>query len=181
MPKGTGQNIWVVLYWHSPDVNLISTNRFPHALIFRSYQPGDLDGLAELEKRAFPVGPYTRAMLRRIFHMKDSFSIIAEEDGRISGYAIALPLDGTTAAVESIAVDPDFQRTGLGSALMERIEEQMKQREFKVSILEVRDENREAIGFYIKHGYKIISHMPSYYHEVFRGSKGAFRMRKQLH
>lgn len=149
-------------------------------MIFRSFEPEDLDSLTLLEARAFPVGPYTRNMLRRIFGMKGSFSIIAEDQGKIAAYIIVLPLDDTSADIESIAVDPEYQRTGLGSALMDKIEKIMLQRGYSVSILEVRDKNEEALGFYRKHGYEIIAHMPKYYHEVFRGTRGAYRMRKTL-
>lgn len=149
-------------------------------MIFRKYRKGDLDQLTELERRAFPVGPYTRSMLRRVFNREDSTAIIAEEEGRIAGYVVSIPLDPESSDVESIAVDPDFQRTGLGSQLLHQIEDRMKKSGFIYAILEVRDRNLEAIAFYEKHGYEKLAHMPTYYHELFRNSKGAYRMRKKL-
>lgn len=149
-------------------------------LIFRPFGPADLDSIVRLEKRAFPIGPYTKSMLRRVFSTRGSFNVVAVEDGRILGYAVALPLDGESADVESIAVDPDVQRTGLGSKLMDLIEEGMRERSFKYSVLEVRDRNDEALEFYRKHGYTAITHMPTYYMEIFRGSRGAYRMVKKL-
>ena len=149
-------------------------------MIFREYQPVDIDAIAELEKRAFTVGPYTKPMLKRIFEKQNSFNVVAEDEGRIAGYVIAIPLDETSADVESIAVDPDYQRTGLGSHLLTRIEGQMKGRGFEKSVLEVRDRNTEAISFYSKHNYIVISYMPRYYKENFRGTRGAFRMVKNL-
>lgn len=149
-------------------------------MIFREYRKEDLDQLTELEKRAFLVGPYNRTMLRRVFNRADATTIIAEEENRIAGYVVSIPLDSESSDVESIAVDPDFQRTGLGSELMVKIEDRMRKSGFKYSILEVRDRNSEAIAFYEKHGYEIISHLPSYYTEIFRDSKGAYRMRKHL-
>ncbi len=150
------------------------------ALIFRSFEPEDLESLARLEERAFPIGPYTKVMLSRIFKMKGSFSIVAEDRGKVVAYVIALPLDESSADIESIAVDPECQKTGLGSILIRRIEGMMVERGYTVSILEVRDKNEEAINFYRKHGYEIIAHMPKYYHEIFRGTRGAYRMKKFL-
>ncbi len=147
---------------------------------FRSYEPGDLESLAALEKRAFPVGPYTRNMLRRIFQMNGSFGILAEDGTKIVAYIIALPLDEASADVESIAVDPDYQRNGLGSILLEKIEKIMLEKGYSTAILEVRDKNTEALGFYQKHGYEIITHLPRYYTEEFRGTRGAYRMKKKL-
>ena len=150
-------------------------------MIFREYDPSDLDSIVELEKRAFPIGPYTRPMIRKIFNTKGSFNFIAEENGKIIGYVIALPLDEKSADVESIAVDPDLHRGGLGSKLIRLIEEGMRQRSFQYSVLEVRDMNEEAINFYKKHGYVAVTHLPMYYTQVFRGSRGAYRMVKQLY
>lgn len=150
-------------------------------MIFRPYEPGDLDAIVELEKRAFSVGPYTRPMIRKIFNTRGSFNFVAEENGRIHGYVIALPLDEKSADVESIAVDPDLHRSGLGSSLLVLIEESMKKHSFQFSVLEVRDKNEEALNFYKKHGYVAITYMPTYYTEVFRGSRGAYRMVKKLY
>lgn len=149
-------------------------------MIFRSFLPGDLDALEVLEARSFPVGPYTRNMLRKIFRMKESYSIIADDNGRIAAYIIVLPLDKDSADVESIAVDPDYQKSGLGTILMEKIEKVLVEHEFKVSILEVRDRNTAAINFYKKIGYEVVAHLPTYYHELYSGSRGAYRMRKEL-
>ena len=147
---------------------------------FRPYEPADLDAIVELERKTFPIGPYTKLMLRKVFATKGSFNFIAVEEGRVLGYVIALPLDDQSADVESIAVDPDIHRSGLGSRLLRMIEDAMRERAFKYSVLEVRDMNEEAISFYKKHGYTAISHIPTYYTEIFRGSKGAYRMVKKL-
>ncbi len=149
-------------------------------MIFRQFEPGDLDSIVDLEKRAFPIGPYTRPMLRKIFNTRGSFNVIAVEGGKVMGYVIALPLDDKSADVESIAVDPDLQRSGLGTTLLKLIEDGMRGHSFQYSVLEVRDRNDEAINFYRKHGYVAITHLPTYYTEVFRGSRGAFRMVKKL-
>lgn len=149
-------------------------------LIFRSYEAGDLDSVTLLDKKAFPIGPYTRSMMKRVFNTAGSFNIMAVEDGRILGYAVALPLDEKSADIESIAVDPDIQRSGLGSRLIGMIEEKMRELNFQYSVLEVRDMNEEALNFYRKHGYVAISHMPTYYSLLYRGSRGAYRMVKKL-
>ncbi len=120
-------------------------------------------------------------MLRKIFNTKGSFNFIAEENGKVIGYVIALPLDEKSADIESIAVDPDLHRGGLGSKLIRLIEEGMLKRSFQYSVLEVRDMYEEAINFYRKHGYVAVTHLPSYYTQVFRGSRGAYRMVKKLH
>lgn len=147
---------------------------------YRSYSPGDLDSIVVLELRAFPVGPYSRRMLQRLFRMRGSFNLVVEEGGRIIAYIAAIPLGEGSADIESLAVDPDYQRMGIGKALMERIERMMVEHGISTSILEVRDRNSEAISFYQWLGYETIGHMTTYYHEIYRGSRGAYRMRKVL-
>ena len=146
----------------------------------RRYEPSDLEMICVLEKKAFEVGPYTKRMLKSIFRNPKSFNIIAEENNKIVGYVVAFPLDKKKADIETIAVDPDFHRFGIGSKLLLGIEDEMRKRGFGISVLEVRSTNSEAISFYIKHGYKTVEHIHQYYTEVFRGSRGAYRMEKQL-
>lgn len=149
-------------------------------MLIRTYDESDLGDIVELEKKAFIVGPYSRHMLKRLFRVRSAFNFVVEIDKKVVGYVVALPLDKTSADVESIAVDPDYQGKGIGSVLMEKIEEEMKKRGHRLSILEVRDKNYESINFYKAHGYSEIEHLPEYYHEEFRGSRGAYRMIKKL-
>ena len=149
-------------------------------MLVRNYKESDLDDIAQLEKKAFEVGPYSRHILKKLFRVRSSFNFVVEIDGKVVGYVLALPLDAESADIESIAVDPGHQGKGIGGILISRIEQEMLRRGHSVSILEVRDRNTESIGFYKKHGYSEIEHMPTYYHEEFRGSRGAYRMLKRL-
>lgn len=149
-------------------------------MIIVPFQASHLDGIVLLEQRAFPVGPYTRRMLEHVFRNPQVFSLVAVDDSSIVGYVAALPLDEQSADIESIAVDPDYQGKGTGGLLLEAIEKEMAARGFADSVLEVRDRNVQAINFYRKHGYEIIEHMPKYYHELYEGSRGAYRMIKNL-
>ena len=147
---------------------------------FRRYSSSDIDAIAALELEAFSVGPYSKYMLKKIFRSSNSFNYVGEENGTIAGCVVALPLDRTSADIESIAVRPSFQHRGLGGKLMDLIEAEMRQRGYKKSILEVRDRNEETIQFYVKHGYSVTAHLPTYYRELYRGSRGAYRMEKDL-
>ena len=147
-------------------------------LKIRNFVDDDLSAIEELEHKAFQVGPYSRRMLKRIFNKKGSFNVVAEEDGRLVGYAVAMPLDLFSADIESIAVDPDFHGRGIGTLIIREIEAEMIKRGYLHSILEVRDRNDEAIGFYKKNGYTALDYLPTYYTEDFRGSRGAIRMHK---
>lgn len=149
-------------------------------MIIREYLPSDLNQIVELERRAFVVGPYSKSDLKRMFKVKSSFSFVAEDEGKVLGYVAVIPMGDAAADVESIAVDPDHWGKGVGGGLLSAAEKEMKQRGFSISILEVRDRNIEAIQFYKKHGYVVKERMETYYTEVYRGSRGALRMKKIL-
>ncbi len=149
-------------------------------MIIREYSPLDLNQIVRLEKRAFQVGPYSRSMLKRMFSVKASFSLVADDEGKVVGYVTAIPIGEMTADIESIAVDPDYQGKGVGGMLLNAVEVEIRKRGYMRSILEVRDKNFESIGFYRKHGYIEIEHLDTYYHEFYRGSRGAYRMEKIL-
>ena len=149
-------------------------------LILRHFYLEDLAEIKRLENQSFTVGPYSRRMLRKIFSSPGSFNVIAKEEKRIMGYAVAMPMEQGVFDIESIAVHPDSQKKGIGAILLFEIEKQMKQRGGKISILEVRDKNESAIKFYKDHGYEITGHLDNYYSLKHHESRGAYRMAKNL-
>ena len=149
-------------------------------MILRKFSDSDLDAIVSLEKRAFTVGPYTRRMLRHIFDDDSGVNVLAEEGGQIVGYAVILPLNSTQVDLETIAVLPEFQGKGVSQALLKYLEKEASSRGFRQMILEVRDRNDRAISFYRRNGYSTVSHLPLFYREPYMGSRGAFRMSKDL-
>ena len=158
-------------------------NRVPWiwgSVILRDYMESDLESIADLESKAFTVGPYSRTMLVSVLNQPGSIRVVAVEDGKIAGYAILLPLSRTQADIETIAVLPEFQGKGISDRMMEYLEEKAMERGIEEIILEVRDKNFRAIAFYRKKGYREISYLPRFYHEMYEGSRGAYRMIKRL-
>ena len=162
----------VIRYNKKPDIYV--------QLNLRKYLPQDLDAIVEIEKKAFPVGPYSRRMLKRVLNEGGSISVVAELGQVIAGYAVLLPLNEDQADIETIAVLPEFHGRGISDRLMEYLEEEALKRSFLEIILEVREKNHRAISFYRRHGYQVISYIPEFYHEHYEGSRGAFRMSKVL-
>ncbi len=63
----------------------------------------------------------------------------------------------------NFAVDPTFQRQGIGAALLERLHEVARRKKIKHVFLEVRDSNLAAKTLYEKLGYKAITRRKEYY------------------
>ena len=83
---------------------------------------------------------------------------------------------GRVGHIISICVDPDSWGRGIGSMLLERIEELFRDRNTCKSILEVRVSNRRAIDFYEKRGYRIDGVIRGYYLD----NEDAYIMSKKL-
>ena len=146
----------------------------------RRFLPGDIDQLSDLEKRAFGVGAYSRSMIKKMFAASGVIDFLAVEGDRILGYVCALPLDESAADIESIAIDPSMHRSGLGTLLYNRVESELLRKGFRVIVLEVRENNMQAINFYKKHGFKATEFLQNYYKVSIDGTRNAYRMKKFL-
>jgi len=81
---------------------------------------------------------------------------------QVAGFAITqIVLDEAT--LFNIAIDPAFQRQGLGRKLLEDVIEKLEQREIVTLWLEVRASNSKAIALYESLGFNEVSVRRNYY------------------
>jgi len=81
---------------------------------------------------------------------------------QVAGFAITqVVLDEAT--LFNIAIDPAFQRQGLGRKLLEDVIEKLEQREIVTLWLEVRASNSKAIALYESLGFNEVSVRRNYY------------------
>ncbi len=85
------------------------------------------------------------------------FWVAVDENDRVIGSGGFLPVEGTTEArVKRLYVKASMKRRGIGSALLETIEEAMRSRGFTVARLRLGTDPEqwfESYAFYPKHGY----------------------------
>lgn len=95
----------------------------------RSEQPADVDAIAEVVRRAFGQEDEARlaARLRSESDFDARLSLVAEVEGQIVGHVLFTPIavrDGTretpALALAPLAVHPDYQRKGVGAALVRK-------------------------------------------------------------
>lgn len=92
----------------------------------------------------------------------------------MAGFAITqIVLDEAT--LFNIAIDPVFQRHGLGRALLEEVIQQLEQRDVITLWLEVRASNHKAIALYESLGFNEVSIRHNYYPSV-QGREDAIMM-----
>ncbi len=123
----------------------------------------DLDEVLELETVLFDE-PWTREQfLGELAHVPQSRHYLVVRDGEgLRGYA-GLRAVPPEADVQTLAVAPRTQGTGLGRALLDELLAEARRRGCTEVFLEVRHDNEPARALYIARGFEQIAQRPDYY------------------
>ncbi|QKQ99740.1 ribosomal protein S18-alanine N-acetyltransferase [Metallosphaera tengchongensis] len=122
----------------------------------------DLQQIYEIEEESFE-NPYPLSLLRAYLFLADGLYLVAREDQHILGYTIGMRQFQTRGHVVSIATRGTQRRRGVGSSLLKILESRFEKIGCKYVYLEVNVKNRDAINFYLKHGYSIVRTRKNYY------------------
>ncbi|HVZ18159.1 MAG TPA: N-acetyltransferase [Terriglobales bacterium] len=146
----------------------------------RDYQPADFDRLYELDQACFPPGiSYSRAELTHYMNMRGTFTLIAETKARkpeIAGFIVGQRGPRGMGHIVTIDTAEKYRRAGLGTLLMNAVEQKLKASGCHVIILETAVDNAPAIAFYKRLGYFILKTIPRYY----QNRTDAFLMAKRI-
>jgi len=130
----------------------------------RNATPEDIDLLmalverleAELPPLPYPADPadFDRAKVERM--VSDGVALVAEDDGKPVGYALARYGDHgpTTVYVSDLWVDAGARRRGLGRDLLRAVSAAAAERGVTHVVLDVDAKNRDAITFYERLGFE---------------------------
>lgn len=84
-------------------------------------------------------------------------------DDRPVGYAIVMPGHEKTAYLTELAVHPDEQRKGYGSALVETVSGKQQSEGYERLVLTVRVVDGGARAFYRQHGFEVCERLDDEY------------------
>jgi len=122
------------------------------AVDIRRLQMQDLSAIEEIERRSYPT-PWSRSMFAGELAKPASVCLGAFEGERLAGYMIiSRYVDAWH--VMNIAVDPEFRRRGIATALLERLFELTEDESRRGYTLEVRVSNEAAIKLYERLGFR---------------------------
>jgi ribosomal-protein-alanine N-acetyltransferase len=147
----------------------------------RPYRENDFPGILIVEKMSFGPGAYSSLMLKRMLNSPGGFTMVLDDGIKIHGYATMEPVNHSIIDIESIGIIPEDQGKGYGSLLITAMEKEALVRSYSIVMLEVREKNDYAIKFYMSHGYEIYEFLEGYYNLSFKGSRNAYRMKKNLY
>ena len=121
----------------------------------------DLGALRKLEKESFDRDAWPMIDLIAVLTFSNVVRLKAVENGSMVGFIAGdpRPRDGW-GWIATIAVDSNFRRRGIGTALLHACESQLG---VPRSRLTVRTSNQGAITLYEKEGYRTIDVWKAYY------------------
>lgn len=129
----------------------------------RPLQVEDMVTVAAIERESFSK-PWSEEELFKCVKLANYRFFVAEEDGRVVGYAGLLTcLD--EADLTTVAVTEAYRRRGIARALLEEIQLYAREREIRYLFLEVRASNQPARALYEKCGFQEVGRRKDYYQD----------------
>ncbi|MCD6248665.1 MAG: ribosomal protein S18-alanine N-acetyltransferase [Hadesarchaea archaeon] len=128
----------------------------------RDLRPDEMQAILDIEYKCFK-DPYPLGLLNHLYSLHPDGFLVAEVNGKIVGYAIAVMRWWRTGHILAIGVDPLYRRRGIGSMLMTSALNRLREKGAREVRLEVRASNRAAQKFYLKLGFVQREMIPAYY------------------
>ncbi len=143
----------------------------------RPARASDIDGLVTIEQQCFNVYYYAFYTLDRRdfeYYLEDTDNrfLVAILGGRLVGYVLG-PVERwrepPAAHIDSIAVLPETQHTGIGSRLLQSFMEQVCRHGCEIVTLEVSPANETGMAFFAKHRFHKVHRLRNYYGKGLHG------------
>jgi ribosomal-protein-alanine N-acetyltransferase len=128
----------------------------------RDARESDLDAIAALEMRAFPI-PWKRDYFGAEIGAPHRFNRVARDPGGFLVGYVFCAFAGGEIHVNKIAVADRWRRQGIGAMLMEEVLDLGARIRAQEIYLEVRTSNDAARTFYKKFGFREAGRRPAYY------------------
>jgi len=123
-------------------------------LVIRTYHEADEEAVIELWRRCELVVPWndpSEDIALKLAFQPELF-FVGEMDGHVVATVIA-GYEGHRGWINYLAVSPEYQRRGIGSAMMHRAEETLRALGCPKINLQVRESNQGVIAFYEQLGF----------------------------
>ncbi len=134
----------------------------PADIAIRRLTYADLPQVIAIERRAFPA-PWSLAMFVLELSKPGGVCLAASAHGRLAAYLVCSRYD-TVWHIMNVAVDPALRGQGIGSALLDRLIEEVGDPAARYT-LEVRTSNADAIRLYERFGFLAAGLRRRYYQD----------------
>jgi len=124
----------------------------------------DIEPVMQLERALFVDDAWSDTMFwSELAEPGSRHYVVADVDGGIVGYAGLCAYRSGEAYVQTIGVDADRRRGGIGTLLLTDLLDDARRRGCAQVDLEVRDGNDDAIRLYERHGFRRVGIRRGYY------------------
>ena len=124
----------------------------------------DLGAIMALERASFAGDAWSETAMRAELASPHNHYVVAEQAGRLIGYAgLRAPSGATDADVQTIALDQTFRGRGSGRMLFRALLHEAAERGVREVFLDVRADNPPAQRLYASEGFIEIGRRPNYY------------------
>jgi ribosomal-protein-alanine N-acetyltransferase len=136
---------------------------FENELTFAPFTEADLDEVLPIEGAVF-TDPWPRQFFVEELKVAQSLACVARHSGRMAGYLLAWRLEGET-HLGNLAVAPEYQRRGVGQALLSWLIDRTREQGPGRITLEVRAGNFAAQELYRRFGFQAVALRRGYYQD----------------
>ncbi len=109
---------------------------------------------------------YTKSLILDLYRSWPEAFLVYDNFDSVSGFIIGSKYSGTEGRILLFAVEKEFRNNGIGLKLLDGITKVMFNAGLSTVRLEVRTDNENAIKFYRKNGFSIISTLKNYYSDL---------------
>ena len=136
-------------------------------MYYHLFERSNFEDLYSIEEVCFqPPERFTRRYMRDLIATPDTATWIAEDRGRMVGFAIlewTIQRAGVVAYIATLEVLPEFRSRGIGAELLRRLEGSANAERAVKIWLHVDAENTAAIRLYERMGYQNTGRADNYY------------------
>ncbi len=124
-------------------------------------RPQDLPEVVPVEQQLFRSA-WSGEMFREDLDQEYACSLVAREGGRLAAYLVAYVV-ADEIHIANVGVTPEYQRRGIGYALLLHLLRASREMGYALAHLEVRVSNASAIRLYEKLGFTKVGLRKNYY------------------
>ena len=131
-------------------------------LLVREFKTVDMFSVIKLASETL-TERYNPSLFNYFYETFPEGFIVAEKNHKIIGFLIGVKMDFELAKILMLAVSKPYRKQKIGSELLARFLNKINIENIKRIELEVRTNNKTAIEFYQKHGFKIKEKIKEFY------------------
>jgi ribosomal-protein-alanine N-acetyltransferase len=141
----------------------------------RRFKPTDMFSVVKLASITL-TEQYNPSLFNYFYESFPEGFIVADYGHKIIGFIVGVKINDILSKILMVSISEQFQNKKIGSELLSYFLRKISEEGIKFIELEVRTDNKKAINFYKKHGFKIRNEIKDFY----QNGESAYTMKKEI-